>query len=57
MPTGKEAISTLTQEKIAEIFDDFQSRQNIVGLYDLLYKIDRRVNPELYIGPQTQSHD
>ena len=30
------------------VFDDFEARSNFVGLFDLLYKIDRRVNPHLY---------
>jgi len=38
----------VSNEKVDEIFDDFESRNNIVGLYDLLLKIDRRVNPHLY---------
>ena len=43
--TEEEKVSN---EKVDEIFDDFESRNNIVGLYDLLLKIDRRVNPNLY---------
>lgn len=27
---------------------DFKARQNFVGFYALLLKIDKRVNPELY---------
>jgi hypothetical protein len=38
----------VSNEKVDEIFDDFESRNNIVGLYDLLLKIDQRVNPHLY---------
>ncbi|MFA5030259.1 MAG: hypothetical protein WC495_01575 [Patescibacteria group bacterium] len=30
------------------IFTDFESKSNIIGLFDLLLKIDRRNNPELY---------
>lgn len=38
---------------VREIFDDFESRSNFVGLFNLLLKIDRRVNPHLY----KQQHD
>lgn len=27
---------------------DFESKQNLVGFFDLLLKIDMRVNPDLY---------
>lgn len=27
---------------------DFQSKQNLVGFFDLLLKIDMRINPDLY---------
>jgi len=27
---------------------DFESRQNLVGFFELLLKIDRRVNPDKY---------
>jgi hypothetical protein len=30
------------------IFNDPESRRNLVGLFDLLLKMDRRNNPELY---------
>ena len=33
---------------VAEVFDDYEARANFVGFFDLLYKIDRRVNPERY---------
>ena len=41
---GQTEESELTQR----VFGDFEARRNIVGLYDLLYKIDRRINPHLY---------
>jgi hypothetical protein len=31
-----------------DIFSDFEARSNIVGLFELLLKIDRRTNPENY---------
>jgi len=43
--TKEEKVSN---KQVDEIFDDFESRNNIVGFYDLLLKIDRRVNPHLY---------
>ncbi len=45
---------TIPQEKVDEIFTDFESRSNIVGLFDLLLKIDRHNNPKLY---QEENHD
>lgn len=30
------------------IFGDFESRRNLIGLYDLLLRVDRRVNPSNY---------
>ena len=33
---------------LAEIFDDYEARANFVGFFDLLYKIDRRLEPERY---------
>lgn len=30
------------------IFDDYDARTNFVGFFDLLYKIDRRLEPERY---------
>ncbi len=35
-------------ESLDQVFDDFESKSNIIGLYNLLLKIDRRVNPQLY---------
>ena len=34
---------------VGEIFNDFESRKNIVGLYSLLLEIDRRQCPEAYV--------
>lgn len=34
------------EEKEFEL--DAESKRNLVGLFDLLYKIDKRNNPELY---------
>jgi len=41
-------------KKASEIFEDYEARSNIVGLFDLLLKIDRRVNPKLY-APENKS--
>ena len=35
-------------DAVSRIFDDFESKGNIVGLYSLLLQIDQRINPELY---------
>jgi len=37
----------LPQGQVEEIFNDFEARSNLVGLYDLLIKIARR-NPKLW---------
>ncbi|MBU3906403.1 hypothetical protein KKH87_05355 [Patescibacteria group bacterium] len=28
--------------------EEFEARQNLTGFFDLLLKVDRRVNPHLY---------
>lgn len=33
---------------VREIMADFEGDKNLLGLYDLLLKIDRRINPHLY---------
>lgn len=43
----------IEQDKMDEIFADFKARSNIVGLFDLLLKIDRRNNPSLYRLPES----
>ena len=35
-------------ELLRQVFDDFDARTNFVGVFDLLYKIDRRLEPERY---------
>lgn len=39
-------IITGTQQDV--VFGDFESRSNIIGLYDLLLRIDKRINPHNY---------
>lgn len=48
--------SALSQEKLDEIFLDFESRSNIVGLYDLLLKIAKR-NPKLWAEINEEPND
>lgn len=48
--------NAINQEKIDDIFVDFESRSNIVGLFDLLLKIDRRNNPQRY-KPEMREKD
>jgi hypothetical protein len=38
----------LRKAEVDAIFDDFEAKTNFVGLYDLLYKVDRRTKPHLY---------
>ena len=47
---------TISQEKVDEIFSDFESRSNIVGLYDLLLKIAKR-NPKLWAEINEETND
>ena len=44
---NKQKEPIISQENVDEIFSDFESRSNIVGLYDLLLKIAKR-NPKLW---------
>jgi len=47
---------TISQEKVDEIFSDFESRSNIVGLFDLLLKIAKR-NPKLLAEINEENYD
>ena len=47
---------TISQEKVDEIFSDFESRSNIVGLFDLLLKIAKR-NPKLWAEINEENND
>ncbi len=40
----------MSEAKQKNLFEnmDFEAKQNLVGFYDLLLKIDKKVNPELY---------
>lgn len=44
---NSEITRKLPAEKVQEIFDDFESKSNLVGLADLLLKIAKR-NPKLW---------
>ncbi len=46
----------IPNEKVDEIFNDYEARSNIVGLYDLLLKIAKR-NPELWMEINEKSND
>ena len=46
----------ISQEKVDEIFSDFESRSNIVGLFDLLLKIAKR-NPKLWAEINEENND
>ena len=52
----KEKSGTISQEKVDEIFSDFESRSNIVGLFDLLLKIAKR-NPKLWAEINEENND
>jgi hypothetical protein len=42
------------REKEKEIIEDEEGLNNLVGFFDLLMKIDMRINPDNY---KQQSHD
>jgi hypothetical protein len=43
---------------VDDIFSDQESKQNLIGLFDLLLKIDKRIHPELYKHkPTHQKYD
>ena len=52
----KQKNPTISREKVDEIFSDFESRSNIVGLYDLLLKIAKR-NPKLWAEINAENND
>ena len=52
----KQKKPTISQEKVDEIFSDFESRSNIVGLFDLLLKIAKR-NPKLWAEINEENND
>ena len=53
---SESAEKKITKEKIDEIFSDFESRSNIVGLFDLLLKIAKR-NPKLWAEINEENND
>ena len=53
---NKQKEPIISQENVDEIFSDFESRSNIVGLYDLLLKIAKR-NPKLWAEINEETND
>jgi hypothetical protein len=43
------------KNSVQDFFIDEESKRNLVGLYDLLYKIDKRNNPEYYQNNKKQN--
>ena len=41
-------FSDEAKDKRDAVFDDPESQSNLVGFYNLLLAIDKRVNPQLY---------
>ena len=41
-------IGTEENELMQQFFGEFETRTNFVGFFDLLYKVDRRLEPERY---------
>ncbi len=46
-----------TPRDLESVFDDFEARSNIVELFDLLLKIDKRLNPDNYKLPLRNQYD
>ena len=44
-------------EKQVETTEDFEAKQNLLGFFDLLLKIDMRNNPELYKKKLNENYD
>ena len=44
---GRQIIEKLCDKELSE-HEVFEAKQNLVGFFNLLYKIDRRINPHLY---------
>lgn len=42
---------------VDKIFDDFEAKRNLVGLYSLLLQIDKRINPHLYAKEAARKRD
>ena len=42
------SICIITDAQLDVVFGDFESKSNFVGLYNLLLRIDRRNNQQLY---------
>lgn len=49
-------VRAMSERQAKEIFEDYEAKSNLVGLFDLLLKIDRRVNPQLYSSGD-KNHD
>lgn len=60
MPSGTARFDESKHElhrEVETLFDDIEARSNIVGLYDLLLKVDRRTRPDLYELRSETLHD
>lgn len=42
-------MSATEKEETQE--NDFEADQNLLGFFELLLKVDKRINPHLYINP------
>lgn len=55
---NKKDAEVSAKDAVSRIFDDFESRQNMIGLYSLVLEIDRRINPGRYTeDSERQDHD
>ncbi len=49
-------MSEFKNENLKEKMD-FEAKHNLIGFFDLLLKIDMRVNPHLYKNNNQESYD
>ena len=51
-----ESPDELKNENIDEV-DDYEAEQNLLGFFQLLLKVDMRVNPHLYKKKEPKQND
>lgn len=49
-------MTTDQQEQDKIKADEFEAQQNLNGFFDLLLKIDRRINPQLYANKRNPNN-
>lgn len=52
--TEKQVTKPQETALIKEIFENLEAKNNLVGLFDVLFRIDKRINPLDYQTKTTQ---